>query len=172
MPLIRQSTMIRAPQQRVFDLARSIDVHTATTSKTKERAVDGRVTGLIESGETVTWEAVHLGVKQRLTVRVTAFEPPNMFMDEMVLGAFKALRHRHLFVRKGPEQTEMIDELEFCAPLGILGMLAERAFLTRYMGAFLGERNRELKQIAESDGWSQYLPNQPVASADEHDVGL
>lgn len=160
MRLIRLSTIVRAPQHRVFDLARSIDAHMVSTEKTRERAVEGRLSGLIELDETVTWEAIHFGVKQRLKVQITAFDRPNSFTDEMVFGAFKSMRHRHIFHQKGPEETVMIDELEFRAPLGILGTIAERTFLTRYMRGFLIQRNSVLKEIAESDAWSQYLPIQ------------
>ncbi len=50
MPLIELSTGIRAPIERVFDLARSIDAHVASTGQTRERAVAGRTSGLIELG--------------------------------------------------------------------------------------------------------------------------
>ncbi len=76
MSIIELSTAINAPVERVFDLARSIDLHTASTSKTGERAVGGVTSGLIGMGDEVTWEARHFGVKQRLTVRVTVFDPP------------------------------------------------------------------------------------------------
>jgi len=77
MPVIQLETKITAPVERVFDLARSIDAHTSTTEGTGERAAEGRTTGLIEAGETVTWEARHLGVRQRLTSKITAMERPH-----------------------------------------------------------------------------------------------
>ena len=58
----------------VFDLSRSIDFHMESASKTQERAIEGKTCGLIELGETVTWEAVHFGVKQQLTTKITAME--------------------------------------------------------------------------------------------------
>ena len=71
MPLIVLETRIRAPRERVFDLARSIDAHQSSTSGTSERAVAGVTSGLIGLGEEVTWRARHLGVTQHLTVRAT-----------------------------------------------------------------------------------------------------
>ena len=41
------------------------------------------------------------------------------------------------------------------------GWLAEQLFLTRYMRRFLEDRNREVKAVAESDLWSQFLPQRP-----------
>ena len=61
MALIRIVTEIAAPIEQCFDLARDIDFHTRSLEGTGERAVAGRTTGLIELGESVTWEARHLG---------------------------------------------------------------------------------------------------------------
>lgn len=48
MPLIKHEIYIEAPIQICFDLARNIQVHMETTSKTKERAIGGVTEGLIE----------------------------------------------------------------------------------------------------------------------------
>ncbi len=149
MPLIELSTGIRAPIERVFDLARSIDAHVASTGQTRERAVAGRTSGLIELGETVTWEARHFGLKQRLTVRISEMEIPHFFEDVMTAGAFASMRHRHEF-EESDGVTLMRDRFEFAAPMGILGRIAERLFLTAYMTRFLTIRNAHLKAVAEA----------------------
>lgn len=41
MAIIELTTVIRAPRERVFDLARSIDAHQNTTNGTEELAVSG-----------------------------------------------------------------------------------------------------------------------------------
>jgi hypothetical protein len=56
MPVIRVETMVHAPAQRVFDLARNIDAHVASASGTSERAMAGVTSGLIGLGQQVTWE--------------------------------------------------------------------------------------------------------------------
>ncbi len=118
----------------------------------------GRTSGLIEDGETVTWDAKHFGIKQRLSVRVTKFDRPHLFGDEMISGAFASMDHTHRFTASG-EGTLMKDEFRFSAPLGILGRIAEGLFLTSYMTRFLAKRAAELKGMAESDEWQRYLPN-------------
>ena len=96
MPIIEITTVIDAPIDRVFDLARSIDLHMSSTAKTGERAVAGVTSGLIGAGEHVTWRARHFGIWQSLTVRVEAFEPPVHFSDRQVRGAFKQIRRDRL----------------------------------------------------------------------------
>ena len=156
MPLIELTTLIRAPRERVFDLARSIDAHQHTTSGTGERAVPGVTRGLIGMGDEVTWEARHFGIRQRLTVRVTAFDPPKHFQDIMVSGAFKRMVHDHEFAEHA-EGTLMRDRFEFQSPLGVLGQLVDLLFLTSYMRQFLIRRNAGLRRLAESAEWRRYL---------------
>ena len=157
MPLIELSTFIRAPRERVFDLARSIDAHQDSTTGTHERAIAGVTRGLIGLNDEVTWEARHFGVTQTLSVRITAFDRPNHFQDGMLTGAFKRMQHDHFFsdLRDG---SLMQDRFEFEAPLGLLGRIAEAAFLTSYMRRFLSQRNEILRRLAESEDWHRYLP--------------
>ncbi|MCS7458798.1 SRPBCC family protein [Paenibacillus doosanensis] len=148
MPLIQMSLMIHAPTQLCFDLSRSIDIHMQSMSQTGEKAVAGRTGGLIELGETVTWEAVHFGVRQRLTARITEMEAPRRFVDEMVQGAFQRFYHVHEFIPQ-PEGTLMLDSFDYTSPLGVLGKAADRLFLERYMTRLLRKRNEIIKRIAE-----------------------
>ena len=62
MPLIRLETLIRAPIERCFDLARDIGLHVRSTAATREVAIAGVTKGLISLGEEVTWEATHFYV--------------------------------------------------------------------------------------------------------------
>lgn len=153
---LRTEILINAPIERCFDLARSVEAHVQSTQSTGERVVAGRMSGLLEMDEEVTWEAVHFGVRQRLTSRIVAFEFPRFFRDQMVRGAFAMLEHDHLFETVSPGVTKMIDVLKFKAPLGPLGWIAEWVFLGRYMQRFLMTRAQELKTMAESDDWQRY----------------
>ncbi len=141
---------------RVFDLARSIDVHQHSTGGTEERAVAGVTRGLIGMGQEVTWEARHFTVRQKLTVRVTRFDRPSHFQDIMIAGEFKSMVHDHDFVEV-PDGTLMSDRFEFKSPLGILGAFADWLFLASYMRRFIIRRNAALKQLAESEEWRRYL---------------
>jgi len=116
MPTITIETKVKAPLEVCFDLSRSIDLHTISTKHTGERAVAGVTAGLIELGETVTWRAKHLGVWQHLTSRITEYDRPYFFVDEMVKGAFKSFRHEHLF-SEIVEGTLMLDVFDDTSPL-------------------------------------------------------
>jgi ligand-binding SRPBCC domain-containing protein len=149
MPTIRIATSINAPPERCFDLARDVAAHVRSTIGTDERAVGGVTVGLLELGDEVTWEARHLGIRQRLTVRISRFERPLLFEDVMVRGAFASLRHVHEFVPRDGETT-MLDTFTFESPLGPLGAIVDRLYLAGYMRRFLVSRANELKRMAES----------------------
>lgn len=150
MPLIVLRTQIAAPIERCFDLARSVEAHLASTGPSRERVVGGVSAGLIELGDEVTWEAVHLGVRQRLTARITRMDRPRSFTDEMVRGAFRSFTHTHTF-REEQGVTTMIDHFDYRSPLGPLGRLADWLFLERYLRRFLTERAAYLKTEAEAE---------------------
>jgi len=136
---------IEAPIEVCFDMARDIEIHTKTVwSHTKERAVSGRTTGTISEGETVTYQATHFLIRQKLTSRIIEYKSPNKFVDEMVSGAFKSMRHEHEFIDLG-NRTLMKDTLYFEAPLGWIGWIVERIVLKNYMKRFLKYRNKQLK---------------------------
>lgn len=150
MPKIKLKTIIHADIEICFDLARSIDLHSISTAKTDEKAVDGKMKGLIELNEFVTWEATHFGVRQKLTSIITAFERPFHFRDEQQKGIFKRIYHDHYF-QKLENGVLMTDEFTYEAPFGILGELVEKLVLTKYLTKFLKERNQMIKEYAESD---------------------
>jgi ligand-binding SRPBCC domain-containing protein len=148
MPTLTLVTEIHAPIEQCFDFCRDLDVHTRTLPHTRERLVGPKTGGLAELGDTLTFEATHLGVRQRLTSRITEFQRPVLFADEALSGAFQSLRHVHTFTAIDGG-TLMRDNLTWISPLGPLGLLADALFLKRYMLRFLVTRNRNLKAIIE-----------------------
>ncbi len=148
---IHVETRIRAPIERVFDLARDLDFHQRSMKHTGERIVGGRDAGLIELGEEVEWEASHFGIRQRLRSRVTLMDRPRAFVDEQVSGAFHGFVHRHEFAVAPDDAaiTVMTDRWQHRSPLGPLGRLADVLFLDRYMKRLLELRNAALAEEAE-----------------------
>ncbi len=165
---LEELTVIRAPIERCFDLARSVEVHLAGNIHSGEAAVAmaGVTSGLVGLGQRVTWRAKHFGVWQKLMTEITTMDRPGRFQDVMVRGAFRSMKHDHFFRSLSPGETEMRDVFCFAAPLGVLGRLAECAVLRRYMQALLRERNTVIRHIAESAAWRSYLPSMPESERD------
>lgn len=142
-------TTINAPIETCFDLAINIDIHQLSTAKTNEIAIAGRTSGLCELNDEITWEAKHFGIKQRLTVKITHLEFPIQFEDRMLKGAFKSMHHIHRFEFEN-NQTIMHDSFKYEVPFGVFGKIFNTFVLKSYMTKFLKERNRVLKEIAET----------------------
>ncbi|UOQ56217.1 SRPBCC family protein [Leucobacter allii] len=142
-------TRIDAPARECFALSLSIDAHTGSMARSGERAVAGVTTGEIGPGESVTWRARHFGIRFRMTSAITAYDPPRRFVDEQLSGPFRRWWHEHEFVEDGAG-TRMIDRIEFEAPFGPLGRIAERLLLVRYMERLIVQRNDWLAHRLES----------------------
>ncbi|MFN0200212.1 MAG: SRPBCC family protein [Bacteroidia bacterium] len=156
MPKIKIETEINAPIKIVFDLSRSIDLHKISTKQTNEEAIAGVTSGLMGEKQSVTWRAKHFGVYQSLTSKITEFKMPDYFVDEMEKGIFKRFRHEHIF-KEVEGKTLMIDIFDYQSPLGILGKIADKLFLEKYMKSLLETRNETIKEFAESDKWRKVL---------------
>ena len=140
-------TDIAAPVEVCFDLSRSIDLHLESMVASQEQAVGGVTSGLIGPGEEVSWQARHLGRTWRMTSRITAFDRPHRFVDEMVRGPFKVFRHEHLF-EDHDGGTRMTDVVEVRMALGPVAPVADqvaRAYLRRLMT----QRNTTIRIRAE-----------------------
>lgn len=156
MPTIHLTTFIAAPVDRVFDLSCSIELHKKSMSATGEQAIAGTVSGLIALDETVTWQAKHFRKTRRMKMRVTEMNRPSSFTDEMVEGDFRSIKHEHHF-KAIDNGTLLIDFFHFETPYGGLGRMFNNLFLTRYLQRLLEQRNRTIREYAESNKWQQLL---------------
>ncbi len=153
---ILQTIFINSPVEIVFDLSRSIDLHEISTSHTNEKAIAGVTSGLIGDSQTVTWRAKHLFRTRTFTSKITAFDPPHYFKDEMQSGDFKKFVHEHFF-EKHENGILMKDKLLLEAPFGLFGKLAIAIFLKNYIRNLVIRRNKIIKSYAESGAWRKIL---------------
>jgi ligand-binding SRPBCC domain-containing protein len=154
MARIELVTEIQAAPGRCFDLSRDLDLHQRSLGHTKEKAISGRTTGLIGMGEEVTWRATHFGFSHTHTARITGYDRPNHFRDEMIKGRFKVFVHDHHF-EATETGTRMRDILRFRSPLGPIGAAIDVLVLRRYLRELLETRNEVVRTEAESFGLNQ-----------------
>jgi ligand-binding SRPBCC domain-containing protein len=148
MTTINLVTLIDAPADICFDLARDVEAHIASTAGSRERAVAGVTSGLLGAGDQVRWQAEHLGLRWKLTSRITEFDRPRRFVDEQVRGPFRSWWHAHQF-QPSDEGTLMIDLVRYQLPLGPVGKLIGKLYLDAYLANLLEQRAQMLKAIAE-----------------------
>ena len=149
MSTINLTITINAPLKTVFDISRNIDIHQQSAAPSKEKAIDGVTSGLINLNETVTWRGKHFGFYLTHKSRITAINFYDYFVDEMEEGKFKTFKHEHFFEEKNGV-TIMTDKLQYETPFGIIGKLFDTLLLKNHLIHFLLERNKTLKKIAEN----------------------
>ncbi len=153
MTTIRLVTVINASVEKCFNVSRDIQIHELSAKGTNEKAIAGKISGLCELNDEITWQAKHFGIRQKLTVKISKIDPPSFFEDIMLKGAFKSMRHEHHF-KKINDNTKMTDIFIYEVPFGILGVLFDKIILKKYMTNFLLIRNSTIKQISEIKGSS------------------
>ncbi|GAA4230712.1 hypothetical protein GCM10022291_01510 [Postechiella marina] len=148
MALIEIQTRIHADIETCFDLARDVGFYQQSLKHNKEIAIAGIVSGLVKLDDIVIWETSHLGFVQHLTLKITEFKQPYLFVDELVSGSFKAYRHEHVFTKHEAE-TVMLDRFYYELPYGAFGRFLNWFYVKRYMTKLLKSRNTILKSKAE-----------------------
>lgn len=149
MTKIKLQTTINAPIETVFNNCRNINLHIKSASKSHEKAIAGKTSGLIENGETVTWIRKHFGFYIKHQSIISEMELPHYFVDEQLNGKFKTFKHTHTFKQEN-NSVIMIDELEYEVPFGFFGKLFNKLLLKKHLIDFLIKRNDFLKSISEN----------------------
>jgi ligand-binding SRPBCC domain-containing protein len=141
-------TFLSLDPPEAFDVSLNIDAHTASLMRSREQATSsaGQTLGL---GDEVTWRARHLGLPWTMTSRIIEWDRPRRFVDQQQQGPFAEFRHEHLFERNA-SGTRMTDRIQFTAPMGVIGVLAEKVLLGRYMRKLIATRNEYLAGLASS----------------------
>lgn len=142
-------THIEAPIQEVFDRSLDIDFHKISVSQTQETAIKGVTSGLIKKGEEVTWRGKHFGLWLTHASKITAYEAPTFFVDEMTKGAFKSFKHEHHFTLID-RMTIMKDVICYETPYGILGSIFDKLLLKNHLEQLITIRNKHIKESLTS----------------------
>ena len=151
MVILDEVTVIHAPIERCFDLARSIDLRVRSAPHNEE-VIAGVTSGLIGIDQEVVSRIHYLGRLRDITLRVSRMDSPRFFQEQMVRGPFRSFEHDHVLAERGQGLTAMRDSLRFEASWLSKGPLRKSLL------EMLKRRNEFLVRVAESDEWTQYLP--------------
>ena len=79
MPFIHLTTFIAAPPERVFDLSRHVSLHKQSMARNREEIIAGVRSGMMNKGDSVTWQAKHLFKKKNTPGRTDRNEKARIF---------------------------------------------------------------------------------------------
>jgi ligand-binding SRPBCC domain-containing protein len=90
-------------------------------------------------------------VPARLRSRITAYDPPNSFVDVQLRGPYARWEHSHLFHRDG-DSTIVEDDVLYQLPFGLLGDLVEPLLVRPRMRAIFDYRAAAIGRILPDRG--------------------
>ncbi|MGH2644327.1 MAG: SRPBCC family protein [Chitinophagaceae bacterium] len=151
------TTVIHAPAQRVFDLARCVSLHKRHFDHYKIIPLSGKTSGIMELRDYVRWEGKVGGKKRIFVMEIAEMDKPDFYRDEMRKDFFDSFHHEHYF-REIDNGTIMIDQIKYQLPHGLIGKMINKACAEKYVMQYLKERNNMIKDYAEGNNWRAILP--------------
>lgn len=95
---------------------------------------------------TLDYKIRWIGVPMPWRTRITAYEPPFLFVDEQIRGPYVLWRHRHTF-REVECGVEVADSVEYELPLGPAGRLAHQAMIGSQLRGIFRFRQQAIAEM-------------------------
>ena len=177
---VEDQAQVEAPLERLWALSTRVDLVKNTLGM---RRAGGTEKDFIEDGSRVVWKGWKFGLPTEHHTLITGYAAPHAavaepslaaelhadtvgqpvawFQDSQERGRFAFFQHDHWMRERrdaaGSPVTVLEDEVRFRLPFGPLGRLAERFIMRPYIERLVKRRFSSLKQLAESDGWKQWV---------------
>ena len=84
----------------------------------------------MKEGQLIDYTIKILGKKIRWRTIISEYNPPYMFIDQQLKGPYSLWHHKHIFneIKGG---VEIIDEINYVVPFGLIGALVNYFFINR-----------------------------------------
>ena len=178
--VVKGRAVVQAPLERLWALSTRVELVKNTLGM---KLAGGTTTGFVEAGSRVVWKGWKFGLPTEHHTLITGYAAPHAaaadvdqspelhaeavgqpvawFQDSQERGRFASFRHDHWMREErhegGPPVTVLEDEVHFRLPFGPLGRLAARIVMRPYIERLVRRRFSSLKQLAEGDGWRQWV---------------
>lgn len=86
------------------------------------------------------------GVSTNWTTEITHVQEPHYFVDEQRFGPYALWHHQHFF-KEVAGGIEMLDEINYAIPFGLIGRMANVLFVARQLNRIFSYRFKILSQI-------------------------
>lgn len=142
---------IDRPPEAVFAFHAALKNHTRISPPDQQEEILTPLDTELGEGVRITFRAKHGGVFHTLESEIGEWNPPHGFVDRQISGPFASWTHRHRFVAF-QSGTLMTDSIEYSAPAGPLGSLADKLWLGKHLDEFFHYRQKETKRLLEQVG--------------------
>jgi len=156
MGFIHITNFIAAPSETVYDLSRHILLQKKAMDKIGVRQLRGVSSGLLSVNDTILWGLRIVNKDFLFSLKVTELNPGHFIQEDMTQGALESFKHMRHF-KKIQNGTLVIDEIFYSLPKKVWTPWIDRFFLNGKLHELLRERNKVLKEYAESNKWRALL---------------
>lgn len=104
----------------------------------------------VREGSVVEYHIRWLGVRLRWVSRITRWDPPRAFVDEMERGPYGSWHHTHSF-EPAEGGVRMTDVIAYEMPAGPLGRLVHALFVRRQLEEIFDYRARRVAERFPTD---------------------
>ena len=156
MGFIHITNFIAAPAETVYDLSRHMLLQKKAMEKMGGRQIRGVSSGLLPNNETVLWSLPVWRKEIFFSLKITETTPGHFIQEEMVQGGLDSFKHLRHFKRI-LNGTLVIDEIFYTMPKKFWGVWVDKFWLNNTLHKLLEERNKLLKEYAESNKWRALL---------------
>jgi len=105
-----------------------------------------KTTPTIETGTRIDYRLRIRGVPVQWQSEILEWEPGKKFVDHQTKGPYAKWHHTHLFYERG-QKTEMIDEVIYKMPFGVMGLLFAGPFVARDIQKIFSYRRNKVEEI-------------------------
>ena len=145
---LEASQVLRRPLSQVFEFfERPENLEDITPAFLRFRIQTPRPVPM-HQGAWIDYQLALFGIPIRWRTEITRYEKGRSFVDEQRRGPFARWVHEHEF-REHEAGTLMIDRVEFRAPFGILGRIAEWLFVGRLVRHIFAHRRSRIAELVE-----------------------
>ena len=157
MTIIESSVTIAAPIEAVFDFhldEKNLALISPPWMKTKLIHQSGSGLGKIIEMQVMQYNVF----PSHWVVRIEEYDRPVRLADLMLSGPMKYFRHERTFSQPCASLTEMKDHLEYEAPFGIIGKIADSISIKKMMQQMFEYRHAKTKEILEEKFYISEIP--------------
>ncbi len=147
--VLRRQQVVAQPLERVFQFfSRPENLARLTPDALRFRTLTPSPI-VMKPGTMIDYTIRVLGIPVRWKTLITSYDPPRGFVDEQVRGPYAFWFHRHTFFAVDGG-TEIIDEVHYALPGGVLAPVAHTVFVRRQIGKIFDYRAKAITRFFEN----------------------
>jgi ligand-binding SRPBCC domain-containing protein len=158
MPRFIVSAELPVPVARAFDFCSKPANLLSVTPPGLQLAIQNAPEKLA-LGTQLTLVSRRWGLRYRSVVEVVVFDPNRCFVEQQREGAFGNWRHAHRFEERPNGTSQLIDEIEYEPPGGMLGLMVTPTVVERELGDYFRYRNEKLAAILAAPHQASVAPS-------------